>query len=82
LEPVDEGVAEGTISGTVSFVSGRPPFLREGHLVPAQIGIGFGVHVRALPDYAGPVSIYIEHPPMGPEGVTQQVWHTSIDAVD
>lgn len=82
LEPVDEGVAEGTISGTVSFVSGPPPFLRHGALVPAQIGIGFGVHVEPRLDFAGPVTVIIEHPPMGPDGVTRQTWDTQLSPGD
>ncbi|MEM1387833.1 MAG: DUF3859 domain-containing protein [Pseudomonadota bacterium] len=80
VEPIDEAFAEGTISGTVSFVADVPSFISEGSLVPAQLGIGFGVHVRALPEFAGPVTVYIEHPPMGPNGVTKQVWETSIGA--
>lgn len=80
LEPVDEGVAEGTISGTVSFVEGPPPFIATGPLVPARIGIGFGVHVRARDGFAGDVTVVIEHPPMGPDRVTRQVWITHLSA--
>ncbi|MDF0598791.1 DUF3859 domain-containing protein [Psychromarinibacter halotolerans] len=81
-EPVDIGEAEGTVSGTVSFVEGLPPFLGPGPLVPGQKDVGFGVHVRALPDYAGPVEITIEHPPMGPNNVTSQTWYTDISGLE
>ena len=80
LEPVDEGVAEGTISGTVAYVEGPPPFISRGSLVPARIGVGFGVHVRVLPEYEGMVTVHVEHPPMGPDGVTRQVWVTDLSA--
>ncbi len=82
MEPVDEGVAEGTISGTVSFVEGPPPFLNLGSLVPGQLGVGFGVHVRVRPEYEGMVTVLVEHPPMGPEGVTRQVWVTDLSSAE
>ena len=64
----------------MSFVAGRPVFLRTGSLVPAQLGIGFGVHVRVQPQFSGPVSVSVEHPPMGPNGVTSQGWTTELSA--
>lgn len=76
LEPVDHGIAEDTVAGVVNLVEGRPTFLKTGPLVPAQIGLGFGVLVQAKPGFGGPVTMHVEHPPMGPEGVTQQRWVT------
>lgn len=80
LDPVAEERSADTISGTVQLVEGLPEFAAEGPNVPAQIGVGFGVHVQTLPQYAGPVLIVTEHPPMGPEGVTRQSWVTSFSA--
>ncbi|WP_172300263.1 DUF3859 domain-containing protein [Pseudoruegeria sp. HB172150] len=82
LQPVDQGPAADTISGTVNFVEGRPDFLRRGSLVPAQMGLGFGVHVRPLPDYDGLVTVEVTHPPMGPQGVTHQTWVTELDSTE
>ncbi|MDJ0629754.1 MAG: DUF3859 domain-containing protein [Rhodobacter sp.] len=83
LEPVSELEAEGTISGTVSLIDGPPRFIREGPLVPAQIGVGFGIVFDLLPRYVGPVQVEVTHPPMGPDGVTTEIWVSDItDAVD
>ncbi len=78
LEPVDQGVAEETVAGVVNLIEGLPAFLNEGPLVPAQLGLGFGVLVQAKPGYAGMTEMHVTHPPMGPEGVTEQRWVTQL----
>ncbi|MDF0600813.1 DUF3859 domain-containing protein [Psychromarinibacter sp. C21-152] len=78
LEPVDHGVAEETVAGVVNLIEGRPDFLKTGPLVPAQIGLGFGVLVEAKPSHAGVADMLVTHPPMGPEGVTEQRWVTEV----
>jgi hypothetical protein len=74
IEPVGKEAAEGTISGEVLLVEGLPPFIAPGPLVPAQIGVGFGVHVRVNPQMAGPVTIHVEHPPI--TGISHESWTT------
>lgn len=74
LPPVGEGEAAGTVSGTVVFVEGPPVFQGYGPEVPAQLGVGFGVHVTVRPGFSGAATLTVEHPPMGPEGVTRQTW--------
>ena len=80
LEPIGEEETGDTVSGSVHFVEGLPIFAAHGPLVPAQLGIGFGVHVLVHTQYAGPALIVIEHPPMGPSNVTRQSWPTEFDA--
>lgn len=77
VEIVGEEVAEGTLSGTLNLVDGPPTFFSEGPVVPAQIGIGFGIHLDVEPAFAGSATVTTTHPPMGPEGVTRQTWVTN-----
>ena len=78
LEPVSELEAEGTISGTVSLIEGPPNFIGTGPLVPAQIGVGFGILFDLPPESIGPVRVDVTHPPLGPNGVTTEVWVSNI----
>ncbi len=80
--PVAEIPAEDTISGTVSLIEGPPRLIRQGPLVPAQIGVGFGVIFDLSPGAAGPVTVEVTHPPMGPQGVTRETWVSSATGVD
>lgn len=82
LETAATQEAPGTVSGTVNIVEGSPDFIGPGPEVPARIGIGFGVKVRARAGLAGPVTVEIEHPPMGPNAVTRQYWHTTLSGTD
>lgn len=81
MEPVATQSAEDTVSGTVNIVDGSPAFIGPGPDVPARLGIGFGVKVRANPNAAGPVTVHVEHPPMGPNRVTQQSWTTDLSGI-
>ncbi|MCP3972010.1 MAG: DUF3859 domain-containing protein [Rhodobacteraceae bacterium] len=82
LEPVSSEQAAGTVSGVVLLVDSLPSFISQGPVVPAQIGVGFGVHVRVLPEYEGQVTVQVEHPPMGPNGVTRENWNTRLSSDD
>lgn len=77
VETIDQQVAENTISGVLNLVNGIPGFYSEGPAVPAQIGVGFGVHLDVAPDFAGQARVRTTHPPMGAEGVTEQSWITT-----
>jgi hypothetical protein len=77
VEIVGEEIAEGTLSGTLNLVEGPPEFYSTGPLVPAQIGIGFGIHLDVDPGFSGTARVTTTHPPMGPEGVTKQTWETN-----
>ena len=80
LEPADERPAEGTVSGVIGLLDETPVFARPGPVVPARVGIGFGVHVQVAPQFAGPATIETSHPPMGPNGVTSQIWEVEFSA--
>jgi len=77
LKPVATQKAQDTVSGDVSLVAALPQFIATGAIVPAQIGIGFGVKIRVQPGFTGLVTAVSEHPPMGPNGVTRQSWQTA-----
>lgn len=81
LDPVAEIPAEDTISGTVSLIEGPPRLIRQGPLVPAQIGVGFGVIFDLPPGTSGPVTVEVTHPPMGPQSVTRETWVSSATGV-
>lgn len=80
VEIVGEEVAEGTLSGTINLVDGPPEFYAAGPVVPAQIGIGFGIHLDVDPDFAGHATVTTTHPPMGTSGITSQTWQTTYTA--
>jgi len=70
--------AEGTISGVVNLVTEPPVFQRRTNLIPAQIGIGFGVHLLVSPEYQGEIVVQTIHSPMGPEAITRESWVTEV----
>ena len=76
VEIIGEEKAEGTISGTLNLVDGPPTFYTTGSLVPAQVGIGFGIHLDVAPQFSGTATVTTTHPPMGENGVTAQSWVT------
>lgn len=82
LEPDSIREAEGTIEGTINQFTESPDFIWEGTTVPAIVGMSFGIHVQTLPQFDGAVQFSVSHPPMGPEGVTEQGWVGSLNAVE
>ena len=82
LQTEEEMLAEDTISGTVSLVTDPPPFTYRGTTVPAEIGVEFGVRVQVLPQFEGPATVHVEHPPHGAAGITNESWQTYLRADD
>ncbi len=82
LEAVGEREAQDTVSGVVRQVEGAPQFIEHGSLVPAVIGIGFGVYVQVEPQYEGLVIAITENPPMGPNGQTRQSFTTTLSSIE
>jgi len=78
LETVEQREAKDTISGVVNLLAEAPVFLRKTTVVPAKIGIGFGIHVDIPAPLKGPVIMQTTHPPMGENGVTVERWDTEI----
>lgn len=73
--------APDTIAGSTHVVDDAPPFVSNGALVPAVIGIGFGVRAGLLGDLEDDgVVMRITHPalPGDGNGVTSQSFVTSI----
>ncbi len=71
--------APGTIAGTTNVIEGEPEFISRARVVPAVMGVGFGVKSRsANPFGLDGVVMTVTHPPMGTDGATQQVYNTAI----
>ena len=71
--------APGTITGRSHVIDQVPDFITNAQVVPAVIGVGFGVRVQGVPDFgASPVIITLTHPPMGDDGVRQQSFSSAI----
>ncbi|KMW60578.1 hypothetical protein AIOL_000740 [Candidatus Rhodobacter oscarellae] len=82
VETIEQQEAEGTLSGVVNLVAEPPDFLRQTTIIPAQIGVGFGVHLMVTPEFAGLVTVQTTHPPMGPDGITVETWETEFETDD
>ncbi len=74
---VDLAPAPDTVSGSVNVVTDLPGFTADSRRVPAVIGISFGAVIGPnLADFPY-VEMVVTHPPMGPNGVTEQRYPTS-----
>lgn len=79
-EVVDTRPAPGTIAGLTNVLVGEPDFVSETRVVPAVIGVGFGVKSQAqTPLGYGDVTITVTHPPMGPNNVSVETYGTAIN---
>ncbi|WP_224816981.1 DUF3859 domain-containing protein [Hasllibacter sp. MH4015] len=78
-EPIREDPAPETANGTINIVPSIPDFQFRSKIVPAEIGIGFGV-VSSAPlgvDH-GAVTVTVTHPPFPGSGVEVERWQTDI----
>jgi len=82
-EVVGQSPAPGTVAGFTNIIEVDPPFVTGGQLVPAVLGIGFGVRAMTR-DVAGlsDVMMTVTHPPMGDDGLTVQQFFTSISGTE
>ncbi len=79
-EPLREESAPDTASGHINIVPSVPDFPFRQKIVPAQIGIGFGVVSSAPPGTVhDPVIVTVTHPPFRDSGVEVETWETDID---
>ena len=77
--PIDLEEAPDTAAGVVNIVPGLPEMRRITTLVPAQIGIGFGVLVQAREGLVlDPLVVTITHPPYPDSGVEAERWVTGV----
>jgi len=78
----DTGVtreAPDTVAGTTHVIEHAPPFVSNNHIVPAVIGIGFGVKSGIdAPVALNDVLISVTHPPFAGSGTTQQSYSSYI----
>ncbi len=79
-EPDREAPAPDTASGTINIVPTIPDFRFRQKIIPAQIGIGFGVLAWAPPGVVmEPVTAIVTHPPYPDSGITTESWMTDLD---
>ena len=65
--------APDTISGRALVIDRVPQFAAPGTLVPAVIGMGFGVMAQTSGDLAtDSLTVVLTHPPMGPDNIRRQ----------
>lgn len=80
-EPEREDPAPDTASGVINIVPLIPDFQFRQKIVPAEIGIGFGVLASAPPGVLhDPVTVTVTHPPYLDSGIEVEQWVTDIDA--
>jgi hypothetical protein len=78
--PIELQDAPDTAAGVVNIVPGLPEMRAVTTLVPAQIGIGFGLVVEAREGlFLDPAIVTITHPPYPDTGIEVERWITSID---
>lgn len=81
-DPIREDPAPETASGVINIVPTPPDFAFRQKLVPAEIGVGFGVLATAPPGVLhDAVTVTVTHPPYPDTGVTVERWITDIDAL-
>lgn len=77
--PIDLEQAPDTAAGVVNIVPDLPEMRAATTLVPARIGIGFGVVVVAREGQGlDPVEVTITHPPYPGSGVAVERWTTTL----
>lgn len=75
--------APGTIEGSTHVIEGEPDFVSTAQVVPAVLGLGFGVKSQsATPDGIDNVEIIVTHPKMGERAVTLQSFTTRVSGAD
>ena len=78
---VETAPAPETAEGVVNLVPEIPEFRYRQFVVPATIGIGFGVHVVPAPGRDYPfVTITVTHPPYPGSGIEVERWTTDFEA--
>ncbi len=75
--------APDTVAGTTHVVEAAPPFVSQGRVVPAVLGIGFGARSGLASDVGiDGVTITVTHPPFTGSGATKQSFQTYIGPHD
>ena len=75
--------APDTATGILNIVPRLPDIRFAQQVVPAAVGIGFGVLSRATPGVVhDPVTVTVTHPPYPDSGISVETWVTTIDDLD
>lgn len=73
--------APDTESGYILLTDENPELALSTRVVPAYIGISFGIRIRLAPDTPpGPYVLTVRHPPVGPRQVTVESWNPALDS--
>ena len=76
-ETVGSSPAPDTIAGTTHLIDEEPPFVSNARVVPAVLGIGFGVKAQTpIEGGINQITMVVAHPAMGNEGVESQSFLT------
>ncbi|WP_375281939.1 DUF3859 domain-containing protein [Pseudooctadecabacter sp.] len=81
-EATGERDALGTVAGTTHVINQAPPFVSNGRIVPAVLGVGFGVRSGLGFAAQDTVLMTVTHPPFQGSGATTQSFVTSIGSTD
>ncbi|GAA5074083.1 DUF3859 domain-containing protein [Roseibacterium beibuensis] len=74
-DPVRLEDAPDTAAGTINIVQDLPQIRFEDTVVPAALGMGFGVLARVAEGTdPGPVTVTVTHPPYPGSGITVERW--------
>lgn len=76
--PATASTDKDTIKGTVERYAANPTLWRKTQVIPAVDGLLFGVLGREDPNSGAPVTIVVDHPPLGPRGTTRESWETEM----
>ncbi|MBF9044418.1 DUF3859 domain-containing protein [Rhodobacterales bacterium HKCCE4037] len=79
-EPERQDPAPETASGVLNIVPILPDFQFRQKIVPAEVGIGFGVLATAAPGLLhDPVTVTVTHPPYPESGIEVERWISDIE---
>lgn len=68
-----------TESGTLNLIDQGREIDVTTTVVPAAIGLSFGIRAQTLSPAGGSARVVVTHPPMGPRGVTVESWTTPLE---
>ena len=72
--------APDTDTGTVNVLKGEVSFASHRTIIPAILGVSFGVKSRSSGEPINDVTIRVTHPPLKETGTTKQSWQGYIDS--
>lgn len=78
---VSKEPAPDTESGYILLTEGNPQLALTSRVVPAYIGLSFGLRIRLAPGTPpGPYIFTVRHPPVGPRQVTVESWDPALSS--